>query len=1086
MSQKRAPPSFIDDTVNSLRENDTEAPGKCFDDDDVGLQMKRSNSSLSPCVETKEQEEQNTSNVQVLRNNIIIREASVEESSDTLQKNEPLISVPSANKVGVNSNNLHLPLASLIPNTQSLDDSSRASIMKDLKECNRKDTSRQIIGEYESANNLRSPVGDIPKSTHKQSSLPYYRPRTGSGGSSDMKRNRGTNKLENKTMLFLIGRLELCLISPDRHQVLLNKTFNYVSHCSQGKVHCDHFGFICKETSFNSAETYVGYIFKCQSEKLVEEIMKALKQAFQNAHQSYQSNKNKATVICDTCPMHWFHRICCDVEGLPPQTAQTKIFLRIESLAEQDQSDIMQAYHGINVNSIQEQNEILIMLLRKMSERRQLKHTHNQREHPLLEKKSSSSALDNLKQKAKKSLSNSFETILKLAHGDSSDLGTTPESLSPSSASSKNEFFGDDFGPRPRSSTIGGTSAKEQDSSPKMASRSESTPLQQPKSPLFNIFSKIGSKSCPATVPEENAGNLSPSTTQNIDNSWRKAILTNIQNNDHSRDTRKNVTFCEPKPKTKEEIRSMWKKAINEHIVLIRMEKENKKLQANQSVASHKRMKLDYFEMNNFGEDSIQLWDQLMKKSIHEKSEIDDAVKNDSSKGIPKQKRGEIWLFLARQQKENSESLTRSDIDLQTPYRRLLQQLTEQQHAILVDLGRTFPKHPYYAQPLGAGQLSLFNLLKAYSLFDKEVGYCQGLSFVAGILLLHMNEDDAFEMMKHLLFFHGLRKQYTPDMSALQMQLYKLTRLLYDFHRDLYDHFERYDISPTLYAAPWFLTLFASQFSIGFVARLFDLIFMSGLEAVFRVSFTLLQYFKDSLLHCQSFESIMDFLKNNLPSMDTEQTKHIFETVFALNFSKELSVYEIEYNVLLEESQFSNAVSMAVEKEPTKKNVSFASKEVSTETYSEIVEKLKEMEIDNRNLRREYMEVVDQLHVSQSTVHSLESSLDNYKSTIKRLETRARSSEDEREALLQSLNILRLRLEKLESMGSETHSAESDRNTPTVNTVTECAEKSESLEKDDSEISEKDETCDTDCAAETTTTTVFKEKSVELDNDITK
>lgn len=53
-------------------------------------------------------------------------------------------------------------------------------------------------------------------------------------------------------------------------------------------------------------------------------------------------------------------------------------------------------------------------------------------------------------------------------------------------------------------------------------------------------------------------------------------------------------------------------------------------------------------------------------------------------------------------------------------------------------LGRTFPKHPYYAQPLGPGQLSLFNLLKAYSLLDKEVGYCQGLSFVAGILLLHV------------------------------------------------------------------------------------------------------------------------------------------------------------------------------------------------------------------------------------------------------------------------------------------------------------------------------------------------------------
>lgn len=53
--------------------------------------------------------------------------------------------------------------------------------------------------------------------------------------------------------------------------------------------------------------------------------------------------------------------------------------------------------------------------------------------------------------------------------------------------------------------------------------------------------------------------------------------------------------------------------------------------------------------------------------------------------------------------------------------------------------GRTFPAHPYYMQTLGPGQLALFNVLKAYSLLDQEVGYCQGLSFVGGILLLHVS-----------------------------------------------------------------------------------------------------------------------------------------------------------------------------------------------------------------------------------------------------------------------------------------------------------------------------------------------------------
>ncbi|RUS80348.1 hypothetical protein EGW08_011887, partial [Elysia chlorotica] len=132
-----------------------------------------------------------------------------------------------------------------------------------------------------------------------------------------------------------------------------------------------------------------------------------------------------------------------------------------------------------------------------------------------------------------------------------------------------------------------------------------------------------------------------------------------------------------------------------------------------------------------------------------------------------------------------------------------------------------FPSHPYFSKSLGAGQLELFNLLKAYSLLDTEVGYCQGLSFIVGMLLMHMEEISAFHVLKYMMYDLGLRRQFKPNMTALQMKLYQLTRLIHDHCREVYDHFEKHDISPTLYAAPWFLTLFASQFPLGFVARVF-------------------------------------------------------------------------------------------------------------------------------------------------------------------------------------------------------------------------------------------------------------------------
>lgn len=214
----------------------------------------------------------------------------------------------------------------------------------------------------------------------------------------------------------------------------------------------------------------------------------------------------------------------------------------------------------------------------------------------------------------------------------------------------------------------------------------------------------------------------------------------------------------------------------------------------------------------------------------------------------------------------------------------------------LLITGRTFPSHPYYSQYLSLGQLSLFNLLKAYSLLDTDVGYCQGLSFVAGILMLHVDtEDEAFELMRHLLFNFGLRRQYLPSMNALHLQLYQLTRLLRDHEYELFNHFDHYDISPTLYAAPWFLTLFASQFSLGFVARLLDLISLIGIEAIFRVSLNLLAHHRATILACSGLEATMEFLKDDLVNIVDKDMVKIFDKSFSLDLRNELLEYEIEY-----------------------------------------------------------------------------------------------------------------------------------------------------------------------------------------------
>jgi hypothetical protein len=77
------------------------------------------------------------------------------------------------------------------------------------------------------------------------------------------------------------------------------------------------------------------------------------------------------------------------------------------------------------------------------------------------------------------------------------------------------------------------------------------------------------------------------------------------------------------------------------------------------------------------------------------------------------------------------------DPELEEQYMRLLKEDSVYEKAILRDLPRTFPKHEYFETD-GPGQQALFNVVKAYSLYDAEVGYCQGLAFIVGPLLLNV------------------------------------------------------------------------------------------------------------------------------------------------------------------------------------------------------------------------------------------------------------------------------------------------------------------------------------------------------------
>ncbi|KAJ7407785.1 TBC1 domain family member 1 [Pitangus sulphuratus] len=432
----------------------------------------------------------------------------------------------------------------------------------------------------------------------------------------------------------------------------------------------------------------------------------------------------------------------------------------------------------------------------------------------------------------------------------------------------------------------------------------------------------------------------------------------------------------EERKRTPHELRELWKKAIIQQILLLRMEKENQKLQASENNLQNRRLKLDYEEITPCLKEVTLIWEKMLSTPGRSKIKFDvEKIHSAVGQGVPRHHRGEIWKFLAEQYHLKHQFPSKQQ-PKDTPYKELLKQLTSQQHAILIDLGRTFPTHPYFSAQLGAGQLSLYNILKAYSLLDQEVGYCQGLSFVAGVLLLHMSEEDAFKMLKFLMFDMGLRKQYRPDMTILQIQMYQLSRLLHDYHRDLYSHLEEHEIGPSLYAAPWFLTMFASQFPLGFVSRVFDMLFLQGSEAIFKVALSLLGSHKPLILQHENLETIVDFIKSTLPNLGLVQMEKTISQVFEMDIAKQLQAYEVEYHVLQDELIDSSLNDN---------------------------QRLDKLEKANSSLRKQNFDLLEELQVANGKIQNLEATVEILLTNEGKLKQSILTLEQERAALLKAV-----------------------------------------------------------------------------------
>ncbi|KAI8370234.1 eukaryotic and archaeal DNA primase, large subunit-domain-containing protein [Blakeslea trispora] len=254
-------------------------------------------------------------------------------------------------------------------------------------------------------------------------------------------------------------------------------------------------------------------------------------------------------------------------------------------------------------------------------------------------------------------------------------------------------------------------------------------------------------------------------------------------------------------------------------------------------------------------------------------TQMDDLRQNLSKNGgIPSPIRGLLWQLISK---------SRDSFDMETEYRDILKRSNSPfEKQIQRDISRTFPNHPYFMQE--SGRQSLFNVAKAYSVFDQEVGYCQGLAFIIGCLLLHMSEENAFCVLIKLMGKYGLRGHFTPRMEILHQHIYQFDNVFQQKLPVIHRHMENEGVTPSMYASQWFITLFAYRCPIEFAFRVIDLVLIEGTQVLVQIGLALIVRNQEKILKLH-FETLVDFLCNGVFAVFGDDSNSFVEDTYRVD-----------------------------------------------------------------------------------------------------------------------------------------------------------------------------------------------------------
>jgi len=150
------------------------------------------------------------------------------------------------------------------------------------------------------------------------------------------------------------------------------------------------------------------------------------------------------------------------------------------------------------------------------------------------------------------------------------------------------------------------------------------------------------------------------------------------------------------------------------------------------------------------------------------------------------------------------------------------------------------------------------------------VGYCQGMSYVAGLVLMYTTDFEAFLILEQLMNNkkYNLNGLYIPHFPQMHFLSYEFEVLLGEFFPIISQKLD--GIDPLLYLMPSYLSIFAQNCPWDLVVRIWDMFALEGDVVLHKAVLAIFYAYREKIMEFMDLVDIMDLMRNISPKYASE------------------------------------------------------------------------------------------------------------------------------------------------------------------------------------------------------------------------